>query len=93
MRLPGVFPGGGPHPSKGEGRRGSGGLQEEGGVVWDLSVRQLPQHTNEEEFVRGGSVVAKLSVQHVDVHGHRIAPRAVPDQGAGWRPMVRFSPY
>src|SRR6059036_1608195 len=50
-----------------------------------LSVRQLPQHTNEEEFVRGGSVVAKLSVQPVESHGCSFAVVPRLKQGVDWR--------
>src|SRR5438876_391889 len=37
------------------------------------------------------SVLSKLSVQLVDVHGRRIALAGAVGQGAGWRPLVRFS--
>ena len=66
----------GVRPQQGEGRRESGGLQEEGRSGRDLRLRQLPQHMNEEEFVHGGSAFAKLSVQRVDVHGCTFAGAA-----------------
>src|SRR6266540_138374 len=83
-----------------------GGLGGLGKVRVDQRVRQLPLHANDRdavplELVRGRSVLAerlalqyeltKLSVQLVDVHAWSFAPIAARGQGAGWRPVVRFS--
>jgi hypothetical protein len=67
----------GSDPFTGEGRRGSGGLQEEEGVEWGLSVRQLPQHMNGEESVHGGSAAYEALRQRVESHGCSLAARAL----------------
>src|SRR6266545_1898128 len=83
-----------------------GGLGGLGKVRVNQRVRQLPLRANYRdavplELVRGRSVLAKrlalqheltkLSVQLVDIHAWSFAPTAARSQGAGWRPVVRFS--
>src|SRR6266511_1464549 len=83
-----------------------GGLGGLGKVRVNQRVRQLPLRANYRdavplELVRGRSVLAKrlalqheltkLSVQLVDIHAWSFAPAGSSGQGAGWRPVVRFS--
>jgi hypothetical protein len=85
IRLAGVFPVCQQHPQKAKTAEGAAVFRRREEWRWGLSVRQLPQHTNEEEFVRGGSVVAKLSVQPVESHGCSIAVGLGLNQAARWR--------
>jgi hypothetical protein len=76
MRGAGVFVGGEPHSGRAKAAGAAAAFRREERRSWGLSGRQLPQHMNESEFVHGGSVATKLSVQRVDVHARRMNLRA-----------------